>query len=282
MLRSILIGLDTSESSVAAQSLGIRWGKQLGCRLVGITIVDDPGMHFREDVLSADPGHPPVGQALVAEIRVKVPAALRTVQDTFRVRCEEAQVDFGLLEQIGSPHVQILLEAQNHDLVLLGQYSHFDYGWEGTPGETVERVIQDSPRPVVVVPEAPCTGESIVIAYDGSLQAARALASFVETGLAQGPEIHLVAAASPGSRQDAGRRVARAVEFLKAHEIDATTHITESTLTPAELILKKAKTLDAGLIVIGAYGQPVLKEFFLGSVTRTLLKQSTVPIYCFH
>ena len=76
-----------------------------------------------------------------------------------------------MVEDIGSPHVQILLEAQKHDVVLLGQHSHFDYGWEGKPGETLEKVLQDSPRPVVVVPEPLCVGTSIAIAYDGSLEA---------------------------------------------------------------------------------------------------------------
>ena len=60
----------------------------------------------------------------------------------------------------------------------------------------------------------------------------------------------------------------RAFEFLRVHEIEATSHVVESKLPIAELILKKARALDAGLLVMGAYGQPVLREVFLGSVTR--------------
>ena len=49
MLRSILIGLDSSASGIAAQELGIEWSQQLGCQLIGITIVDGPVFSPSED-----------------------------------------------------------------------------------------------------------------------------------------------------------------------------------------------------------------------------------------
>ena len=36
------------------------------------------------------------------------------------------------------------------------------------------------------------------------------------------------------------------------------------------------------LIVMGVYGQPVLREFFLGSVTPRLLAESPVPLFLYH
>jgi nucleotide-binding universal stress UspA family protein len=30
---------------------------------------------------------------------------------------------------------------------------------------------------------------------------------------------------------------------------------------------------------MGAYGEPVLREFFLGSVSRTILEESMVPVF---
>jgi nucleotide-binding universal stress UspA family protein len=33
---------------------------------------------------------------------------------------------------------------------------------------------------------------------------------------------------------------------------------------------------------MGAYGQPVLREFLLGSVTRTLLAHSPIPLFLDH
>jgi len=33
---------------------------------------------------------------------------------------------------------------------------------------------------------------------------------------------------------------------------------------------------------MGGYGQPTLREFFIGSVTRNLLAQSPVPLFLYH
>jgi nucleotide-binding universal stress UspA family protein len=33
---------------------------------------------------------------------------------------------------------------------------------------------------------------------------------------------------------------------------------------------------------MGAYGRSTLREFFLGSVTSTLLEQATVPLFLYH
>ena len=41
-------------------------------------------------------------------------------------------------------------------------------------------------------------------------------------------------------------------------------------------------TLEAGLIVMGAYGRSPLREFFGTSLTRTILTESPVPLFVYH
>jgi nucleotide-binding universal stress UspA family protein len=282
MLRSILIGLDSSPTGIAARELGVQWSQQLGCRLVGITIVDGPVFPHNEDMAGAAAWGRGEGSTLVAEPKVKVARCLRAVEDAFRRRCCEAGAEYQVVEDIGSPHVQILLEAQKHDAVLLGQHSRFDFGWEGKPGATLGKVLQDSPRPVVVVPEPLRVGPSIAVAYDGSLQAARVLASFAGTGLGGGRAVHVITAAADDEHRHAVRVADRAIAFLNNHGLSATPHIVEATQNPGEAILKLAQDLHAGLLVMGAYGQSMLREFFLGSVTRTALEQSSIPLFCYH
>jgi nucleotide-binding universal stress UspA family protein len=48
------------------------------------------------------------------------------------------------------------------------------------------------------------------------------------------------------------------------------------------VIQEHVRSLGAALLVMGAYGQPVLLEFFVGSVTRTMLQASPVPLFLFH
>jgi len=280
MLRSILIGIDNTPSGIAAQELGVRWAKRFDARLAGMIIVDSPAVPFSEEVVWAGASDSAAGHARSGEARPVVHDGRRLLENHFAERCRQAGVEFELIGDVGLPHVQIVVEAQNHDIILLGQSSCFEFGCETDPGQTIGRVIQECPRPVVAAPAASGGGESIVVAYDGSLEASRALLAFEASGLGRGADVHVVAVAA--LRQDETCCAERAIAFLRSHGIEATPEIVETSLPPAESILKQVQRLDAGLLVIGAYGQPVLRELFLGSVTRTILKECRVPVFCFH
>jgi nucleotide-binding universal stress UspA family protein len=278
MIRSLLIGLDGTEDSHAVLELGIGWAKRFDALAVGIAVVDEAGILSAEAARSAGGHHWHAAAAppLLSNSRYRVEQILQQ----FARRCDEAHVTCRTLEDVGTPFVQILREAQCYDLILLGQQTHFEYGREGEPDETLVKVLRDSPRPVVAVPKTLGAGEAVVVAYDGSLQAARALYTFEATGLGGSREVHVVSVAR--DYEDATQHAERAVAFLRFHGIEATSHPVDTSVPTAEVILRKVRYLEAGLLVMGAYGQPVLKEFFLGSVTRTVLKESPVPVFCSH
>ena len=194
--------------------------------------------------------------------------------------CTEAGVAYRVLEGIGTPYVQILMEAQRYDVIVLGHHTHFQFGSEAEPDVTLSKVLAASPRPVVAMPDKLRDGEAVLIAYDGSLQAARALAAFESSGLGQGRPVHVVSVAD--SKKEAERCSKRAVEFLRLHRVEAEACPVESVQSPVEVILDSIEMVDAGLLVMGAYGQPVLRDFFLGSVTRGLLEKCHVPMFLFH
>ena len=137
-----------------------------------------------------------------------------------------------------------------------------------------------APRPVVVVPETVGAGEAVVIAYDGSLQASRALYAFEASGLGRGRDVHVVSIGSEHSLASA--QADRVVEFLAYHEIKAVPTVITSADAPAATLLDRARVFGAGLIVMGVYGQPILREFFVGSTTRTMLKETPVPLFVSH
>jgi nucleotide-binding universal stress UspA family protein len=279
MLKSLLIGLDDSDDSRSVLELGLRWAKRFDALAVGIAVVDEPGILNSGAVLFSGSHHRHTGDAvqpLISHSRYRAEQVL----EQFGRQCREAGVACKTLKDVGTPYVQILLEAQACDLVLLGRKTHFDFGHKLEPDETLGKVIQDSPRPVVAVPEELGRDKAVVVAYDGGLEAARALYAFESSGLGLSRRVHVVSVAE--QHQDAAQHCERAVGFLRLHGIEATAHPVETTVPPAEAILHKACYFEAGLLVMGAYGQPVLREFFLGSVTRTVLQESSVPVFCYH
>jgi hypothetical protein len=62
MLGSILIGLDTPRQADTLVELGIRWAKPTGATLVGLGIVDEPGIRAIEPAfpIGGTPGVDPV------------------------------------------------------------------------------------------------------------------------------------------------------------------------------------------------------------------------------
>jgi len=117
----------------------------------------------------------------------------------------------------------------------------------------------------------------VLVAYDGSTAAARTLQAFVESGLGADREIHLAAL---GNQAQESAELAR--DFLTAHAMPPRLLIEGSAAQPALQLLKIAQQIQAGLIVMGACGQPRLKEFFLGSVSQGVLAATTVPLFLYH
>jgi nucleotide-binding universal stress UspA family protein len=119
----------------------------------------------------------------------------------------------------------------------------------------------------------------VLVAYDGSPQAAKTLHAFQASGAAAGRPIHLLRVCDdPRDRHD----LELAADYLKLHGHDAMLHVLASQTTPATVILAEARRLAAGLIVMGAFGRPRLAEFLFGSVTKTVLRDSTVPLLLYH
>jgi nucleotide-binding universal stress UspA family protein len=113
-----------------------------------------------------------------------------------------------------------------------------------------------------------------VIAYNGSLQASRALQLFQDLGLQRYRSVHIVAIGA--NKTEARRSAQRALDFLAALWVRAEMHVDEAPVeSTAAALLRCVGVLHAELMVMGAYGQPVMREFLLGSVARPCC--GTVP-----
>jgi nucleotide-binding universal stress UspA family protein len=284
MLRSILVGLDGSDYSRSAVDVGIYLARKTEALLVGLGVVDEPAIRDAEPRLIGA-GVPYAEPVLYRERLADARREVEQFLSEFSTRCAEAKVAFKVLEDVGSPHEQIELQAQRYDLILLGQQTRFHFETKEGYDDTVRRVLKNSPRPVIAVPakldlnpEDP--NHTVLIAYDGSLQAARALHSFQTSGLA-GPRPTVVVSVAD-DRLEAARVAERAIDYLRFHDIRAEAHPIAAGDYPAEAILRAARDHNSALIVMGAYGQPVLREFLLGSVTRSLLAHSPIPLFLDH
>jgi nucleotide-binding universal stress UspA family protein len=277
LLKNILVCLEGSPSTTAAVRLAIDVARRLEARLVGLAIVDEPDIragtptsiggsafkHERDD-------------ALVAEAHKHAADAIAL----FERRAREAEVPARSLEIVGRPVDAILEEMSTRDFTVIGRDANFKFEQEDT--QTRDAILHRATTPVLLVPEtaSPTLGGTVLVAYDGSGAAKRALASFAASGLAIGREVHVVTIDDNGAI--AWEMANRAVETLKAADIPAKGHNIVSLLSNQEALTRLAREIDAGLIVMGAFTRSRLRELFSGSVTRSLVETTEIPLYLQH
>lgn len=197
-------------------------------------------------------------------------AALATAATTLGIESKTQVVE-------GAIETALANAAQRCDLLVCGHTT----GGDASERSLLYSILKHSPRPAIVVPQAEFAwGPNVLIAYDGSIQAARALASFAASGLAEGRNIYL--ASFDAGTGEAQTRADAAQAFLQRHGISCNVQIGKLTKDAGSQILDAAKQISAGLVVMGSFGRNAIREFFIGSVTRSMLSELPVPVYLDH
>jgi nucleotide-binding universal stress UspA family protein len=277
VLRSILVALDDTQASSQAQQLAIEMAKRLDCQITGLAILD------REHITS--PTAVGIGGMAFKQHRdqVKLKEAksfLQRLEKEFQQSCESIGASWQVIEAEGVPHTLIEQESGRHDLLVIGKDTDFHFDEDPSTADTVQRLLRDNPRPLLVCPGQASSEGPVLATYDGSVRASRALHLFVLLGHARGRPVHVLSVAS--DRTIADERARYPTELLAKHGYQATSHGVGSQADPAEIVLAEAEALGATLIVLGASGHSPLHDFFLGSTTQRLLNACPCVLFVHH
>lgn len=273
MLRSILLGLDGSACSNAAVELGTRWARRFDALLVGLGIVDESTICRREPVpIGAGHYKTDRDQWLLEDARRRVEGLL----DRLVRRCAAEGVECRVVCDVGPADAQIVQKSRLCDLIMIGQPARSRSEPQNWPDATLREVLRRSSRPVVAVPESLQEGRGILVAYDGSPQADRALQAFLALGPPGEEPVHLLSVQP--DQADAERLTAQAVGFIRLHGVEAAPLPFRSTMSADRIIISQMRNLQPRLLVMGAYGRSPWQEFLFGSVTSRILEASGMPL----
>ena len=133
-------------------------------------------------------------------------------------------------------------------------------------------------RPVLVVPyigSYPHPGNTVVIAWNGTREAARA----VHDALPLLKHARSVTVLSVDPEPDETESAAALVRHLERYGIAVKArHTTAGGMPVGDVLLSALADASADLLVMGAYGHSRLRETVFGGVTATLLDSMTVPV----
>ncbi|HJQ17599.1 MAG TPA: universal stress protein [Allosphingosinicella sp.] len=149
------------------------------------------------------------------------------------------------------------------------------------PRPLAAAVATSAPTPVLAVPERSAgldPAAPALIAWNGMPEAAAAMRASVPL-LRLASEVYMLEVEEKLSRypRDLGAR------YLSRYGIHVQIVQREANARDVgTLIMDAAIEIDAGLIVMGAYGHSRLREFFMGGVTQYLIRASPVPLLLAH
>lgn len=277
MLKSILVVLDGSKTAEAAKKYAIALAKGSKTSLTGVGVIDTPW------ITAAQPE--PLGGAAYKIHRDEVViqqthTRIQEMLDAFKGMCKDNKISCNSSELEGFPATEIERLSQEHDLIIIGKTTDFHFDLDTESDITVKHIIRDNPRPMIVVTSAEFDGDQVLIAYDGSLQAARALHMYLLLGLAKGKKIHVISIAR--MQDEATDMAERAQKMCEIYGVDVTSEGIASHRPPEDVIKAQATKIDANMIVMGAFGHHGLREIFFGSCTEHMMKQSEVPLFIHH
>jgi nucleotide-binding universal stress UspA family protein len=181
---------------------------------------------------------------------------------------------------VGTPAECILAQAEDFDLTILGRRTYFHFATQTEPDDTLTQVLRQIRRPVVAVCAPLPTSRSVLIAYDGSIPAVRALEAFARFPLEDWQAIHVVSVSD--KMVNAGRSADEAANFLRHYQLPAESRPVVAPRATAELLLEQARAVDAAMLVMGAFGRSGIKEALFGSKTEAILAKSDMLLFLHH
>lgn len=183
----------------------------------------------------------------------------------------------------GFPSEAIRVHGLYADLVVMGQAGD---DFISTPGlDSTGSLAADAAifagRPVIYLPKSgsfPALGKRVLLAWNGSREAARALTDSLPL-LRRAEAVHLLTAKLPSSTpaQDISTVLARHGVKVEMQNVEST-----DDASTGALLLREAAARRCDMLVMGVYGHSRMNEWAFGGVSRHVLRHATLPVMFSH
>jgi nucleotide-binding universal stress UspA family protein len=171
--------------------------------------------------------------------------------------------------------VETIIEREAEaDLVIIGKRGASSEFAPDHIGSKIERVVRASVKPVLIASSKAHSPRTVVIAFDGSAAAGKAVEFVAESPLFADLPVHLVTAGTDDARN-------------RSQIEKAATRLMVRTPTPVRAIVPghADKVIGdymarqpEGILVMGAYGHSPLRTLIVGSTTTMMVRTVHAPV----
>ncbi len=266
MIKRILVPLDISPYSHAATARACAISKENRAQVTGMTILDTPEISG-----TGLPFHTTLLKSLAEKAAERTEDAISRIKDglqRFAETCEEQRVAHSEAEFQGVPSNRILQTADYYDLLIMGLRTFYHFETQDDAGNSLKEVLNHCHIPVLAVPkDEQVAFKNVLVAFDGSPSAVRALHGLVNTMAVQDYNVTLIM--SDDDKSKAEFYLGQAAAFLRAHHVEELEEIATDELI--DDVIDEEYIDDVDLVVLGVHTKRPIKDFFLGSLAERLI-----------
>lgn len=185
--------------------------------------------------------------------------------------------------QFGGLPSMVGLRSRFSDLVVQTR----PYGEKTLPTQeaVIEAALFEGRAPVLVVPSSglqPDCGKRIVIAWNQSNEALSAVRKAMPF-LVRAEQVNVVIVDPPAHSPERSDPGGLLTQMLARHGVRAEVSVLAKTLPRvSDVLLRHMADIDAGMLVMGAYGHSRLREAILGGATRNVLENARSAVLLAH
>jgi nucleotide-binding universal stress UspA family protein len=276
MIKDIVVNLSMNEAGSPTADYAVSVADALDAHLTGIAFVYDP------IVPVSGTGYVPA--EVIETQQADNEAAAKSAIDRFAEATRRAGLSaepLTISASLAGAGEQFGRIARRFDLAIVGQAEPDSSSVEDIIAETT---LFESGRPMILVPyiqKAPLKLDNVMVCWDGSRQAARAIGDAMPL-LAKAGSVEIVIVGNERGKQDEiegadmGQHLARHGFKVDVHRVSG------GNIDVADALLSRVADSGADFMIMGGYGHSRLREFVLGGVTRSILRALTVPALLSH
>ncbi len=270
MFKTILVPIDSSDTSLVAVDYAIDLSRSFNSEIAGISIIDIKKLAgpFMRDLGTSIGGMVPYGD-FQQKVRQFLEDTARAALDEIEGKCNSAGISCTRTIKEGVVGKEIVESAKRCDIIVMGMAGEHAFWRDAFLGSNLESVVRQTHKPVMVTPEKYKNITKILVAYDGSDFATRAL--IAGGNIAQQMHLPLTVITVSDDNTSGENILSQASENLKDRDITYD-KVLESGET-VNVILDFCKEGSYDLLVMGAYGHSKIRELIIGNTTVQIMRK---------
>lgn len=272
MIKSIMVGVDASAPAAAAREHALRLAREYKARVVGLHVLDVRLLEMPPYLEYSYEGIPliPMPVEILEGFREKGERVL----EEFRRSVEGRGVVVESRLEEGIPAEVIADLGRTHDLIVIGKRGeHARYGHD-LLGSTTEAVVRRASSPVWLAEEEAGAIERILLLFDGSPPAGRALKLAADVATHLGSALLILTVGEDEGQAAAVQEGARS--YLSAFELAGEFRLATGEVVAATMEHLEDEPVD--LVVMGKQGHSLIRRLILGSTSEQLMREIGVPV----